>query len=204
MTTPYTYLLKHTPSNTYYYGVRYAKGCHPSEFWIKYTTSSVYVNNLIEQSGKESFVFEIRKVFKHIEDARKWESRVLKKIDAVARKDFINRTDNISISGEAAEKGRRNRISSQKHKAAVSIVGKSNAGKTHSLQTKKKVSNSLVGNTRRVGKKDSEDTKIKKSISKIGKPSGMLGKKQLLCSCIVCKREIPYPNLKQHYSNHTF
>ena len=202
MTTPYTYLLKHIPSNTYYYGVRYAKGCHPSEFWIKYTTSSIYINKMIEQFGKESFVFEIRKTFDEIETARLWETRVLKKINAVTRQDFINRTDNISISNDDAERGRRNRISSEAHKAAVSIVGKSNAGKKHSLQTKEKVSASLIGNTRRTGKKDSEYTRLKKSISKIGKPSNAVGNYQPVCSCIICGKRVTSSTIKQHSNKH--
>lgn len=91
--TPYTYLLSHIPTNTHYYGVRYKKGCHPSDFWKTYFTSSKHVADLINQYGLESFRYQIRKLFRNSTDARKWESTVLRRINAVDRLDFINRTD---------------------------------------------------------------------------------------------------------------
>lgn len=53
MTKPYTYLLKFIPENKYYYGVKYAKGCDPKDFWINYFTSSSTIQKLIEEYGKE-------------------------------------------------------------------------------------------------------------------------------------------------------
>jgi hypothetical protein len=91
--TPYTYLLTHIPTNTHYYGVRYKKGCHPTDFWTTYFTSSEHVAKLINQYGVDSFAFQIRKLFTNSMDARKWETNVLRRIDAVNRPDFINRTD---------------------------------------------------------------------------------------------------------------
>jgi hypothetical protein len=38
--TPYTYLIGWSHLNKWYYGRRTAKGCHPSELWVKYFTSS--------------------------------------------------------------------------------------------------------------------------------------------------------------------
>lgn len=198
MTVPYTYLLKHIPTGMVYYGCRYAKGCNPSEFWTKYKTSSKYVKDLIDQYGSDTFQYEIRKVFNSTESARIWESKVLKRLKVVSREIFINRTDNISISIEDAERGRKNRISTEKHKKAVAEVGKSNKNRISSLETKIKISEILIGNTRKLGKKDSDITKLKKSLSKIGKPSGMLGKTQKICSCLECKKVFPYPNFIQH------
>ena len=102
---PYTYLLKHIPSNTYYYGVRFAKDCNPNEFWVTYKTSSKYVKQLIEKYGETSFKYEIRKTFINADLARKWETKVLKRIKAVERIDFINKTDNISIDANSASLG---------------------------------------------------------------------------------------------------
>ena len=34
--TPYTYLIGWSNLNKFYYGVRYGKGCHPSDLWVKY------------------------------------------------------------------------------------------------------------------------------------------------------------------------
>jgi hypothetical protein len=97
MHTPYTYLLRHKPTNKYYYGVRFAQGCNPDEFWVKYKTSSKHVKELINKYGEDSFEYEIRKTFKTVDLARIWESKVLKRLKVISREDFINKTDNISI-----------------------------------------------------------------------------------------------------------
>jgi hypothetical protein len=56
---PFTYLVKHVPTNRYYYGVKIKKGCHPYDLWTKYFTSSKKVKGLIKRYGKKSFIFEI-------------------------------------------------------------------------------------------------------------------------------------------------
>ena len=58
--TPYTYLLGWSEHNTWYYGVRYAKGCHPSDIWKKYFTSSKHVKNFVKMHGDPD-VIEDRK-----------------------------------------------------------------------------------------------------------------------------------------------
>ncbi len=98
MTTPYTYLIKCLPENKVYYGVRYARGCSPDDLWTSYYTSSSVIKEKISTYGKDSFVIEIRQIFDSVKKARQWENRVLKRIDAVCREDFYNKTDNISIS----------------------------------------------------------------------------------------------------------
>jgi len=37
---PYTYLIGWSNLNTWYYGRRTSKNCHPSDLWQKYFTSS--------------------------------------------------------------------------------------------------------------------------------------------------------------------
>jgi len=202
MTTPYTYLLKHEPTNTYYYGCRFADGCSPNEFWVTYKTSSKYVKQLIEEYGADSFKFEIRKTFDTKDKARYWETKVLKRMKVVSREDFINRTDNLSISPEDALKGRLNRVISEKSLDHASRMGLSNKGKIPSKDTKLKISKSLIGNKRKLGKKESASTKLKKSLSRLGKPSGMLGKSHKLCSCLQCKKVLPFPNFIQHLSKY--
>lgn len=92
MRKPYTYLIKHIPSGKVYYGLRYANGCDPSDFWKSYFTSSKDVWNLIESTGKNSFAFEIRKTFNDPLEAIEWEKKVLRRINAMNRDDFINRS----------------------------------------------------------------------------------------------------------------
>lgn len=104
---PYTYLLIHKPTKSYYYGVRYAKGCHPNDLWVSYFTSSRHVRGLINKYGEDSFECQVRRVFDNVDSARRWESKVLKRMKVVIREDFINKTDNVSIDPAMASKGMR-------------------------------------------------------------------------------------------------
>jgi len=94
--SPYTYLLEWSKHNMRYYGVRYAKGCHPNDLWNPYKTSSTYVAAFVEQYG-EPDIIEVRKIFTSINDARQWEENVLKRLNVTDRTDYLNKTDNISI-----------------------------------------------------------------------------------------------------------
>lgn len=94
--TPYTYLIGWSSINKFYYGVRYAGGCHPSELWIKYFTSSKVVKEYRKEYG-EPDVIEIRKEFVSVDKARLWENSVLKKMGAKDDVRFLNQTDNMSI-----------------------------------------------------------------------------------------------------------
>lgn len=97
--TPYTYLIGWPNLNTWYYGVRYAQGCNPTDLWNPYKTSSKYVKKFIEENGDPTF-FQIRRTFNSIKAARFWETKVLRRIKAVKREDFLNKTDNVSICPE--------------------------------------------------------------------------------------------------------
>lgn len=171
MTTPYTYLLKHLPTGKVYYGCRFAKNCDPSEFWVKYKTSSKYVKELIDQYGEDTFVFEIRKTFNDVKSCRLWETRVLKRMDAVNRDIFLNKTDNISISPDAALRG------STSNKRSLDLIrrqaynmGKKNKGRKASTETRKKMPESHKGiSTWNAGIKSSEQTCQKQATARKGK-----------------------------------
>lgn len=87
--TPYTYLICHKPTGLLYYGSRYARGCHPTDLWATYFTSSTYVADLINEYGKDSFSFEIRKTFDSIQECLDWEERVLRRVYQSDK--FLNR-----------------------------------------------------------------------------------------------------------------
>lgn len=93
---PYTYLIGWSKQNKYYYGVRFAKGCHPSELWVKYKTSSKYVKHFSAEYGDPDII-QIRKTFSCIHKAREWETKVLTRLGVVAREDFLNKSNNKSI-----------------------------------------------------------------------------------------------------------
>ena len=97
---PYTYLIYCKTTQQFYYGVRYSKNCKPDDLWNTYFTSSNYVHDLIKKYGKSDFLFEIRKIFTNSNKARKWEEKVLKKLNVANRTDFINQSNSICPTGQ--------------------------------------------------------------------------------------------------------
>lgn len=175
MNIPYTYLIKCVPTNQFYYGVRYSKDCNPDDLWKTYYTSSAYIKQLIHEHGKESFIYEVRKVFSSVNKARKWEERVLKRLNVSARDDFINKSDNalfdtrnrvwvnngfiskfvdkVCLSEYTKDGWAEGRYFSSDHKAKLSlsktgkVAGKNNSmfGKFHSDTSKLAMSNKRKG-----------------------------------------------------------
>jgi hypothetical protein len=87
----YTYLIKHIPTGKVYYGVRTANKVEPTEdLWKYYFTSSPGVQKLIEETGVDSFVVEIRKIFETKEAAIAWEPRVLRRCKVLTNNLWIN------------------------------------------------------------------------------------------------------------------
>jgi hypothetical protein len=80
MTTPYTYLIGWPEIDHWYYGVRFAKGCNPSDFWSEYKTSSKYVKKFILENGEPE-------------------------IDVIHNDRWLNKTDNRAIDPRCAPKG---------------------------------------------------------------------------------------------------
>ena len=171
---PFTYLIKHIPTNKYYYGVRFKKNCHPNDLWTKYFTSSKKIKGLIKRYGKKSFKFEIRKTFKTSEQALNWEHKVLKRLKVIYKDNFLNLTDNKSVDPKylsKINKGKNNpfynkkhnkniiekiRLSSLKRKHTKETKNKIrlfNLGKKHSKKTIEKLKLAGIGNTNRIGKK---------------------------------------------------
>ena len=93
---PYTYLIGWPEYNIWYYGLRYAKKCHPSDLWTTYFTSSKYVKQARQKYGEPS-VIEIRKTFESVEQAQKWEHKVLRRMNVVNEEKWLNKTDNKCI-----------------------------------------------------------------------------------------------------------
>lgn len=128
MSIYYTYLLKHIPTNTFYYGVRFAEGCHPEEFWKSYFTSSrKKIPQLREQYGDDSFAFEIRKTFDCRQKAIQWESTVLRRMKVLFKPNiWLNRTDNKAILNETSPTLGRVLTEEQKAKIRNRMIGNEN------------------------------------------------------------------------------
>lgn len=93
----YTYLLKHKPSNKFYYGVRSSNILPEEDLWIKYFSSSKHIKKLIQIDGKDSFDYEIRCLFKTRKQANKCEERCLYKMNVQRNENFINRAINSNM-----------------------------------------------------------------------------------------------------------
>lgn len=85
----YTYLIGWVKQNIYYYGARYAKGCDPSDLWVKYFTSSDRVKQIREEYG-EPDIIQVRHQFDNKNDCLKWEEKVIRRIDAVNNPKWLN------------------------------------------------------------------------------------------------------------------
>jgi hypothetical protein len=89
--TPYTYLIGWSKLDTWYYGVRYKIGCHPSEFWNDYKTSSFVVPEFVALHGDPDII-QIRQVYNSANSALSAESKVIKYMKLGDRSDFLNKT----------------------------------------------------------------------------------------------------------------
>lgn len=103
---PYVYHIAWSSLDVHYYGVRFSAGCSPDDLWNPYRTSSEYVRRFIRANG-EPDIIEVRKVFDTVEDALKWETRFLVKIDAARHANWLNRHNgarNFATTKESAMK----------------------------------------------------------------------------------------------------
>ena len=161
---PYTYLLKHKPTNTFYYGVRYqnVKKRIPiaEDLWTKYFTSSPKVKELINEYSQDSFDFEIRKVFDTPEQATAWETKVLTRMKVLHNDKWINQ----NIAGHIMPTAESNKKISDFHK-----------GKPKTAEHAKK-----IGDANRGKKKPPRDQAYRDKMSKStsGEKNGMYNKTQ--------------------------
>ena len=155
---PYTYLIKHKPTNTVYYGFRSANKKEPhNDLWHDYFTSSPKVKQLIEETGVESFDVQVRKVFETKEDASKWETKVLRRCKVLHNNKWINQ----NIAGYIIPTEESNKKISEFHK-----------GKPKSAEHKEKIRISNLGKKRAPR---SEEYKAKMSKAKSGEGNGRYG-----------------------------
>lgn len=123
---PYTYLIGWSNLDKWYYGVRFAKNCHPNDLWIRYFTSSKYVALLREEHG-EPDVVQVRKTFETSDAARKWELTVLQRMNVVSNARWVNRAVNNSIDPDCYREIARERMLSNnpmKNSETARRVGK--------------------------------------------------------------------------------
>jgi len=187
----YTYLIGWSNLDLWYYGVRFANKCHPSQdLWHKYFTSSKLVKKYRKSFG-EPDVIQIRKIFTEKEKAIAWEFKVLKRIQVLEDNKWLNR----AISGAVVnKKGLANHrfgvITPHQVKEKISLRVKERGGhkgiknpmygNTHSIESLKLMSKNRKGLTAgeknpMFDKKHSSESKRKISdkIKEKGGHSGM-------------------------------
>lgn len=164
----YTYLLGWSKINKFYYGVRFAKNCHPNELCKTYFSSSKHVKNIISEYGLPNII-QVRKNFSDIDSARIWEHKVLRRLNVIKEDKWINKTDNVSISLDSSVFFHTEEIRKKKSLSHI--------GKKHSEETKRKISEAQKGKPRNYlkGKKRPDHALL---ISKMQKEFGGFATKQ--------------------------
>jgi hypothetical protein len=159
---PYTYLVKHRPTNRVYYGMRAANKVDPQQdLWQHYFTSSPKVRQLIEETGKDSFDIEIRRVFETKEQAVAWETRVLRRCRVLENDHWINQ----NVAGYI--------VPTEESRKKISDFHK---GKAKSQEHKKNLSESQKGKPKKSTVYHSQEYRQKMSLLKSGPNNGMYGK----------------------------
>lgn len=114
-TEPYTYLIGWTKYSKYYYGVRYAKNCNPSDLWVTYFTSSSLVQNMRDTHG-EPDIIQVRKTFKERNAAILWEHKVLKRLNVLQESKWLNQSiGGVTAILQQSSEHIRKRVSNKKH-----------------------------------------------------------------------------------------
>jgi hypothetical protein len=162
---PYTYLIKHTPTGKVYYGFRSANRVDPHEdLWKRYFTSSPKIQQLIEETGVDSFDVEIRKVFETKEQASAWETKVLRRCKVLKDNRWLNQ----NIAGYIVPTEESNRKISDFHK-----------GKPKTKEHKEKISQAQKGKPKRSTMYQTIEYRELMSKLKSGAGNGRYGKEVL-------------------------
>ena len=209
---PFTYIISHVTKKVHYYGVRFCRGCHPSELGVTYFSSSKALKRRIKKYGIQEFKFEVRKVFDSVEKALEWETRFLKKVNAAASINWLNMHNGdgkfLNKGGYKLSEETKNRMrkpKSDSHKKALSnnharLSGENHPryGTTfsHTEETKEKISKARKGKNQTPL---SQESRQKISESLIGNKYGS-GKHELKkVQCPHCGKEGHGPNMSRYH-----
>ena len=162
---PYTYILEWVKEGKRYIGARWAKGCHPSDLWSEYFTSSKYVHDYVAQNGKPDIIL-IDRTFDIAQEAMQREQELQYKYNVRDNENFLNKNmfgiwnpSDTDIHKKIGDSNRGRKMSPEN--AAKCRIA--HLGKKHSEDTKKRMAESHKGNKSKSGQKISEETKKKMS-----------------------------------------
>lgn len=210
----YTYLIGWSKLDKWYYGVRYAKDCDPTDLWTGYFTSSRYVKNFRDLHG-EPDVITIRREFDNGQDALDWETKVLMRMNAAQNERFLNKSAtlfkmnsdpwNKGITGTHMSEETKRKISEAhtgkpKSKESALKSGLSRRGKKRTQEQRKKLADAHKGYVW------SDESKEKLSNSNKGKQFSSEHRESISkvalsrprVSCSTCRRNLPANSLTLH------
>ena len=157
----YTYLIKHKPTGQVYYGFRSANTVAPEEdLWKRYFTSSKKIQQLVEETGADSFTVEVRRTFDTQEQATQWETKVLRRMRVLESDQWLNQ----NIAGYI--------IPTEESKQKISEFHKD---KPKSAEHKQKLSASQKGKPKQSKVYQTEEYRKKMSELKKGEGNGRYG-----------------------------
>jgi hypothetical protein len=172
---PYTYFIRHRPTNRVYYGVRTANNV-PAEddLWHTYFTSSPTVKRLIEEYGADSFDVEVRREFDTVKQAIAWETSVLRRMRVLENEEWINaNVAGYIVLNEASRKKiseyHQGKPKSEEHRAkiAAAITGIKREPRSEEYRNKMSEIKKGAGNAM-YGRKHSAETLAKISSARKG------------------------------------
>lgn len=159
---PYTYSIQWSTTGMKYYGVRFAKNCHPKDFWVSYFTSSKYVATYVEQFGPPDIRI-IRKTFTcsdAVQRALLHEKTVLRRIRAAERTDFLNKYDGGNFKAFNGWNKGLTKETSQSIARASKRISKTLTGRTSANDVgRKNATDKLRGRTKETHEYISEQSK---------------------------------------------
>lgn len=173
---PYTYLIKHLPTGTVYYGVRTANKLPAQEdLWKVYFTSSKKIQELVAADGLEAFEVQIRREFETPDAAVAWETRVLQRAKVLADDRWLNANVAGHILATPAVRAKisayhtgRPKTEEQRRKMSEALKGKpKDYCRTNEYRSNMSQIMTGQGNPN-YGKKHSEETLAKISAAKKG------------------------------------
>lgn len=106
---PFTYVIGWSKHRKFYYGAKYAQGCHPNDLWTTYFTSSKYVAEYRKENG-EPDIIKIHRIFSDKDSCVLFETRYLTRIDAQNNPLFLNESNGWEGFGVITENSKQKKI----------------------------------------------------------------------------------------------
>lgn len=135
-TVAFTYVLHWPEHSKTYYGVKYSKGCKPSDIGTKYFSSSKAVKEFWKEHGDPLIIID--QMFTDIVQAKIYECEILQDNDVRNNLDWLNKTDSMAPYVASGEKHHSyGKKFSEEHKRKIAL---GNTGKKLSDDHKRKLS----------------------------------------------------------------